>query len=552
MLALLLCVRCVGAAPAEHYPYRWVWVFGWDLDKDSDLKDIQGLLETAAQHGINGAVLEAGLDTMTHQDPPFFVRLQKLQATCDRLGIELIPACFSIGYGGPGLSENKNLAEGLSVQDAPFTVSKDTARIVPDASVRIANGDFEEFQTKKNQFASFDFADDPGKISFVDTQVKHGGQASLRFENFTANQYGHGRINQTIHVKPHRVYRLSAWVKTENLSPVDGFNMTALVDGDRDLSPRKYSLKPTGDWKKISTLFNSMDNDKLTLYIGMWGGKAGKLWIDDWSIEEVGPINVLRRPGTPVSVKSADGKTTYVEGKDFAPLKDPNFRFWEIDRPSPALHLLPGSAIKDGDSLLVSWYHPMVIYGEQVAVCMAEPELYEILDRQAAALAQHIHAKHVLLGTDEIRMGGTCAACRGKDMAQLLGQCITKQEQIIHKYLPDCHVLVWSDMLDPNHNAVDHYYLVQGSFVGSWKYVSKDLEIAVWGSAPEEKSLKFFADQGFATLAACYYDADNLDDVKGWIHLAQGMPNVKGFMYTPWEKKYKLLGDFGELLKDQK
>src|SRR5208282_5658333 len=120
------------------------------------------------------------------------------------------------------------------------------------------------------------------------------------------------------------------------------------------------------------------------------------------------------------------------------------------------------------------------------------------------------------------------------------------------KYLPDCGVMVWSDMLDPNHNAVDHYYLVQGSFVGSWKYVSKDLEIAVWGGAPEPKSLKFFADQGFTSLAACYYDADNLDDVKGWIGAAQGMPNIKGFMYTPWEKKYKLLGDFGELLKDQK
>ena len=388
--------------------------------------------------------------------------------------------------------------KGLSVQDAPFAVSKDVARIVPDASVRMANGDFEKF--KGNQFASFDFADDPGKTSFVDTQVKHGGQASLRLENFTANQYGHGRINQTIGVKPHRVYRLSAWVKTDNLSPVDGFNMSALVDGEHDLCPRKYNIKATGDWQKISTLFNSMDHDKVTLYIGMWGGKTGKLWIDDWSIEEVGPINVLRRPGTPVSVKSADGKTTYMEGKDYAPLQDPNFRFWEIDRPSPPLHLLSGSAIKDGDSLLVSWYHPMVIYSDQVTVCMAEPKLYEILDQQAAALAQHIHAKHVLLGTDEIRMGGTCAACRGKDMAKLLGECITKQEQIIHKYLPDCKVMVWSDMLNPNQNAVDHYYLVQGSFVGSWKYVSKDLEIAVWGGAPEPKSLEVFCRPGFCDV----------------------------------------------------
>ena len=191
----------------------------------------------------------------------------------------------------------------------------------------------------------------------------------------------------------------------------------------------------------------------------------------DWTIEDVGPINVLRRPGTPVAVKSEEGKTTYVEGKDYAPLKDPNFIFWDVDRPSPALHLLPGSAIHDGQKLLVSWYHPMVINREQVTVCMNEPEVYEIFDREAKVLAQHVHAKHVLLGTDEIRMGGTCPLAAGHDMAQLLGQSVTKQEQIIHKYLPDCQICVWSDMLDPNHNAVDHYYMVQGSFVGSWKYV---------------------------------------------------------------------------------
>ena len=76
------------------------------------------------------------------------------------------------------------------------------------------------------------------------------------------------------------------------------------------------------------------------------------------------------------------------------------------------------------------------------------------------------------------------------------------------------------------------------------------MTIAVWGGGPNEKSLRFFADQGFETLAACYYDADNLDDVKGWLRVAKGVPKVQGFMYTSWEKKYKLLGDFGDLLKE--
>src|SRR5262249_9379539 len=47
---------------------------------------------------------------------------------------------------------------------------------------------------------------------------------------------------------------------------------------------------------------------------------------------------------------------------------------------------------------------------------------------------------------------------------------------------------------------------------------------------------------------ACYYDADDLKDVQGWLDIAASLRKVRGFMYTPWEKKYALLPDFGDLL----
>ena len=34
-------------------------------------------------------------------------------------------------------------------------------------------------------------------------------------------------------------------------------------------------------------------------------------------------VNVLRREGCPLTVTSEDGKTTYVEGRDFEPVRDP-------------------------------------------------------------------------------------------------------------------------------------------------------------------------------------------------------------------------------------
>ncbi|MBU6401315.1 MAG: hypothetical protein KGS61_13450 [Verrucomicrobia bacterium] len=544
ILAVALAAHATAWAAA--YPDRLVWVFGWGLNHDQDVTDVARVLENAARHGLDGAVLSAGLDNLSRQTPEYFRRLDELERVCDRNHLELIPSTFSVGYGGGALAQDRQLAEGLPVVNAPFLARNGQARLVPGPASRIANGDFEDFTG--NTFKAFDFHDQPGVVSFVDTQVVHGGRASLRLENFTANPYGHGRVMQTVKLHPHRCYRLSVWVRTDGLAPATAFNLLALA-GDREIAPRKFDLPATTDWRKLTTIFNSLNFDSVHLYAGVWGGRAGKLWLDDWTLEEVGPLNVLHRPGTPVTVRSEDGAVTYVQGRDYAPLVDPGFNFSRVDRSAPPLRLLPAGRIQEGQRLRVSWYHPMVIYESQVTVCMAEPKLYEIWDREARLLSEHLHPRRVLLNMDEVRMGGTCAACRGRNMAELLGECITRQAQILRRYLPGVTIYVWSDMLDPNHNAHGKYYLVDGDFTGSWRHVPKDLIIAVWGGAPREKSLRFFSEQGFQTLVACYYDAANLDDVKGWMRVAHGLPGVRGFMYTPWERKYDLLAAFGQLLE---
>jgi hypothetical protein len=353
---------------------------------------------------------------------------------------------------------------------------------------------------------------------------------------------------QTIKVHPHRLYRVTLWIKTEGLKPAGGFYLQALAAGGRSLSPQDFHVQSTSDWHPLTLVFNSLELDSVNLYAGMWGGREGKVWLDDWSIEEIGPINVLHRPGTPVTVRSEDGATTFAEGKDYARLDDPNYSLYHVDHDWPSLHLLPDSRIRQGQKLQVSWYHGLAINDSQVTVCMAEPELYEIFDHEAKLLAEHLHPRRVMLNMDEIRMGGTCAACKGRNMGELLGECVTRQSQILRKYIPGAKIYVWSDMFDPNHNAHDNYFLVHGDFTGSWNHVPKDIVMSVWGGEPSEKSLRFSSEQGFETLVACYYDADNLDDVKGWLRTARGVPNVRGFMYTPWLQKYALLPDFGDLL----
>lgn len=535
-----------GSAVAAPYPDRFVWVFGWNLNQESDVAAVTRVIEQGAKHGINGAVVSFGLDTLCRKSPEFFRRLDEVKAVCDRSRVELIPAVFSVGYGSGALSHDRNLAEGLPVERAPFVVRGGEARFEPDAAVRLANGGFEDFTD--HRFQGFKFHDRPGEVSFVDTTVRHGGAASLRLENFTATPQGHGRVMQEVRVTPRRCYRVSLWVKTEELQPVSAFRVQVLA-GERTLAPSSFSLSPTGDWRKVTMIFNSLHFESVRLYVGLWGGKAGKVWIDDWTLEEVGPLNVLHRPGTPVTVQSEDGAVTYGEGADYAPLVDPNHSPQRIDRPAPPLTLSAGSRIREGQRLRVSWYHPMTINGSQITVCMGEPALYEVFEHEAKLLAERLRPRRVMLNMDEIRLGGTCRACRGRNMGELLGECITRQVQAIRRYIPGAQVYIWSDMLDPHHNAHPNYYLVEGDYTGSWRHVPRDIIPVVWGGAPREKSLQFLAAEGFSTLIGCYYDAGDLQEVGRWLELAARTPNVRGLMYTPWRKKYDLLPEFGDLLQ---
>lgn len=545
-IALFLVGSALGA---ESYSDRFVWIFGWNLSRDSDLVQIERLLEQAAQTGYNGVVVSFGLDSLCKKSADYFPRLRAVQEACQRLQLQLIPSVFSIGYGGGILAHNRYLAEGLPVREALFVVEGNKARLVPDPPVHLQNPTLEQFHGHRAK--GWNFHDQPGEVSFIDTQIFHSGRASLRMENFRSNPHGHGRLMQEVDVHPYRCYKLSFWLKTENLQPVSAFSLKVLGrKGEilKDLLHAQLPVKPTMDWTKMVRTFNSQEFDKLGVYAGVWQGRSGRFWVDDFSLEEMGPINVLRRPGTPVIVRSEDGKTTYQEGRDYLPLEDPHYTPYWWDRPAPVLRLTAHTRIQPGQRLRLSWYHPHQIYDGQITVCMAEPELKEIFDHEAALLAKYLRPKKVLLNMDEVRMGGTCAACAGKNMAELLGQCIRDQLEALRRHNPGIEIYIWSDMLDPHHNARKDYYLVAGDFTGSWRHVPKDLIIAVWGGRARPESLRFFAQEGFRTLIACYYDAEDLDDVRQWQNAAEGLAGVRGFMYTTWQKRYELLPQFAQLV----
>lgn len=544
---LVVMVFVFGASHVSgvEYPCRWVYV-SKGLHQDRDLDEIRSIVQMAASHGLNAMVLSAGLDHLDRQPAHYFKRLEAVKQMCAEHKIEIIPIVFSAGYGGSVLACDRNLAEGLLVKDAPFVVQGKEAILKSDFPVEIRNGGFEDFTGDRVRGCRFH--DLPGKVSFVDSQVAKEGKASLRFENFGQYPHGHGRVMFEVPVRPHRCYRITGWVKTENLQPAGCFSVQVLA-GKRSLAPVTIRVDATSDWRPLTIGFNSLDEEQVKVYAGVWGGKEGRFWIDGLQIEEVGLVNLLRRAGTPLTVRDEGSGTVYEEGRDFAPLADPklNFRF---DHAGPTIRLLPGSRLRDGQTLRVSYYHGMAIHDGQVSVCMSEPKVCDIWRKQAELIQKHLAPGRWLLSMDEIRAGGSCEACKARkmSMAQILGDCLTKQFTMIRNLNPRAEVYVWSDMLDPNHNAHGDYYLVEGDYSGSWTYIPKEMRIVCWYYQKRIESLKHFSALGFKTLAGAYYDADTLENPKGWLDALDQTPGAVGIMYTTWQNKYKLLGPFGDLV----
>jgi hypothetical protein len=549
LILILFLMFPVSLCRGKDYPYRWVYVSN-SLRRDSDAANIKTIVKTASEHGLNGMVLSAGLDRLDKQPRDYFERLEQIKQACNQYNIEIIPIIFSVGYGGSILAYDRNLAAGIPVKDALFIAEGDLAGFEADPDVKIVNSGFEKYDG--DRLTGYGFHDKPGEVSFVDRNIFKSGKVSLRFENFGKYEHGHARVMQEIKVQPHRCYRLSCWVKTDQLEPKGSFRITILSSDGRNLAPMDPRVPTTTDWRKVVMGFNSLNYNTARVYIGAWGGKSGKFWIDDIQIEEVGLLNVLRRPGTPVTVRSEKTGTIYAEGKDFAQIKDPrlNFRF---DHDPPVIKLLHTGRIKNGERLRVSYYHGIAINRGQVSACMSEPEVYEIWKKQADLIHKHLAPDKSLLSMDEIRAGGSCMACKKRNitMAQILGDCITKQVEILRGVNPDSEVLIWSDMLDPNHNAHDNYYLVEGDFANSWNYVPKDLIILCWYYNKRNESLKFFSSLGFRTFAGAYYDGDTLENPRGWLKVMEQTPGACGIMYTTWQNKYELLAPFGDLVTDR-
>ena len=121
---------------------------------------------------------------------------------------------------------------------------------------------------------------------------------------------------------------------------------------------------------------------------------------------------------------------------------------------------------------------------------------------------------------------------------------------LIKEVNPRREIVVWSDMFDPNHNAVDK--LLPGQRLAArtrGRACRADVIIANWNGGKAAESLKWFADRGHRQVIAGYYDGDDLYELQAMGRRRQGRAkSVSGFMYTTWRTQVRLLETYGKAI----
>jgi hypothetical protein len=513
----------------------------------------QELMKRAKAAGYNGIVLaDYKLNLLDRVDASYFANLAKVRDTARELGLDVYASVCPMGYSNGLLAHDPNLAEGLPVKDAPFVAK--AGRAEPDAASgpAVANGGFESVEGER--MTGWDWQDDAGTVTASDTVIHHGGGRSLRMSNFkeASNGAGNARIVQSVEVRPWRQYHLSVWVKTDALEAPSAARVTVLSPGGRALTYQTWRIRDTQDWTLHHTVFNSLENGRVSIYLGVWGGSGGCIWWDDVRLEEAGLLNVLRRPGCPLTVKSADG-TVYEEGRDFEPVSDPRMGSvpwpgeYEVWHEPPAIRLTPGTRIREGENLLVSYHHAITVHDGQVASCLSEPAVYELLKDQIKRVHEALHPKGYLLGHDELRVANWCDACkaRGLTPGALLADNVRRCIAMVRAEDAEAEVCVWSDMFDPHHNAVASYYLVNGSLFGSWTGLDSKVIVLNWNEGKRRESVPWFAGRGHRQVIAGYYDG-RPDGIRAWLADVGSVRGLEGAMYTTWESRYDDLEAFAQ------
>jgi hypothetical protein len=139
------------------------------------------------------------------------------------------------------------------------------------------------------------------------------------------------------------------------------------------------------------------------------------------------------------------------------------------------------------------------------------------------------------------------------DAGPLLAWSIKQLIQLHQSINPATQLYIYNDMIDPNHNAHNHYYYVEGDLAGSWNGLPGNIIVVNWNLGNLRKSLSWFAGQDprwpvpHQQLIGGFYDnPSGAAAAKEELQQAAGIPGVLGLIYMSWEDNYSQLKSFAD------
>lgn len=507
---------------------QWLYC-SQNLWVDQNIDELEALFQRAGRAGYTHVLLaDSKFAKLGDMDAHYYRNIARVKAIAAATHLEIVPAVFPVGYSNDILWHDPNLIEALPVRAALFVVKAGEARLQADPPIGLKGGDFSDL--KLWDWHDPNVISDHGAILIQDPKGQNA------------------RIAQKLKLTPFRQYHVTLRVKTQEFR---GTPEVKVLAAGYALNYNSLGVKPTQAWTTRHVVFNSLSNSEAQIYFGCWGGSTGSLWFDDATLDEVGLVNLVRRGGAPLVVKSESG-TTLKEGKDFDHVVDTQMgvRPWkgsyDIFHEPPIIK----TSLRDGTRLRVSYYHGVTVYDDQAMICPSEPKTIELLRDQAQRMHAAWHAKGYMMSHDEIRVLNWCEACRKRnlDAGALLADNVRTCANILREVNPGGRIYVWSDMFDPNHNAHRDYYLVRGDLAGSWEGLDESLVIVPWYFEKRAASLKFFADRGHHQLIAGYYDSGP-EQIVSWLRTARSFPGIDGVMYTTWRRNYHDIERFAEAIR---
>ncbi|MBV9760716.1 MAG: hypothetical protein JO340_09135 [Acidobacteriaceae bacterium] len=553
LVPILLCSPTLWPRPSAA-PELWYWHHSY-LANDKAVEASAALIDRAVAAGYTGvAFWDSSLSFMSDKFWPAenVARLRRAIEYASSRGLKVMAPVAPFGFANDALQVDPNLAEAQRVIGARFQVDRTATRLEPvNSFAGLANSGFEAGEA--DWFSTHDSG------IALDTSVAHSGRASAVIRDARGN----ARFRQAIAVTPWRQYHLRLFFKSENFR---GLAQLGLLDREHEDEQRLNAQIPAAgnhDWSRLDLMFNSQESTRAWLYMGVWGGSTGTLWLDDVQIEETALVYAVRRAGAPLKVYDADHPSfVFQEGADYDPIADP--RMTATRTPftdsyhEPAPVTLPASTrLRPGQRVDMDFYAVFPIPGlMQAAMCLTDPGVLEWQRRNARAIREVLPSgAGILMQYDEIRQMNSCASCRAKKLSAgaLLDWSLAESVRTYSGVFPDSRLYVWSDMFDPYHNARDHYYYVEGDLTGAWKGLPANVTVVNWNLDRLRDSLAWFAggdrrqNIAHAQIIAGYYDkGDGAAAARAELEQAAGIPGIAGLMYTTWGDDYSQLEPFAK------